>query len=50
LCTEYWHHIHPPSPFPYILPLPLVTTPRQNLFCFPVSALVRKHGVFVCIR
>jgi hypothetical protein len=27
---EYFHHIHPPSLFPYILPLPLLPTPQTG--------------------
>jgi hypothetical protein len=33
-CTQYLHHIHPPTPFPHILPPPTgISSPRQNLFC-----------------
>jgi hypothetical protein len=32
----YVHHIHPPTPFPYILPPPTGTNPRQDLFFFSV--------------
>jgi hypothetical protein len=34
MCTQYVHHIHPPSPFPHLFPLPLVSLPAppQDLF------------------
>jgi hypothetical protein len=33
MCTQYLHHIHPPSPFPHLLTHPTDTTlPRQDLF------------------
>jgi hypothetical protein len=38
-----FHHIHPPTPFPYVLPLPLVPTPRQDLFCLPVLCFGKKR-------
>jgi hypothetical protein len=38
MCTQHLYHIHPPTPFPYLLPLPTVTNPcpRQDLFYPPV--------------
>jgi hypothetical protein len=37
LCTQYLHHIHLPTPFPYLLPAPIGTNaPRKDLFCPPV--------------
>jgi hypothetical protein len=35
--TQYLHYIHPPMPFPHLLPPPLVppSSPRQDLFCPP---------------
>jgi hypothetical protein len=39
MCT-YFHHIHPTTPFPYILLL--VPTPRQELFCLPVLCFCKK--------
>jgi hypothetical protein len=34
ICTQYLYYIHPPTPFPHILPLPTGTNyPRQDLFC-----------------
>jgi hypothetical protein len=34
MCTEYFHHIDPPTALPYILPLPTgIHPPRQDIFC-----------------
>jgi hypothetical protein len=30
ICTQYWHHILPPTPSPYILPLSLVPASTKN--------------------
>jgi hypothetical protein len=43
MSTYYLHHIHPPTLFPYILPLPLVPTPRQDLIYIPVL-----HFILFC--
>jgi hypothetical protein len=41
--AQYSQHIHPLTPFPHLLPLPLVsTTPRQGLFLFSNFAKERK--------
>jgi hypothetical protein len=37
-----FHHIHLPTLFPYILPLPLVPTPRQDLLYLPVLHFLKK--------
>jgi hypothetical protein len=35
MSTYYFHHIHPPTPFPFILPLPTGTNPQaEPVFCF----------------
>jgi hypothetical protein len=47
MCTQYYHHIHPPTPFPYILPIPLMPTPRQDLFYLPVLHFWKKIFLFV---
>jgi hypothetical protein len=37
MCTQYLHHIHPPSPFPHLLPLSHWYKPsRQDLLWPPV--------------
>jgi hypothetical protein len=36
MCTHYFHHIHPITPFPHVLSSPIGTIlPRQDLFCPP---------------
>jgi hypothetical protein len=30
MCTQYLHHIHPPSPFFHLLLLPLVPSPQAR--------------------
>jgi hypothetical protein len=46
MCTEYFHHIHPMTSFPCILPLliPFLYThpPSQDLFGLPVLVFVKK--------
>jgi hypothetical protein len=39
----YFHHIHPPSLFPYMLPLLLVPTPRRLYFTFLPSVFEKRH-------
>jgi hypothetical protein len=40
---EYFYHIHPPTPFPYILPLPTATNPQDwTCFVFLFSVFVKK--------
>jgi hypothetical protein len=42
--TKYIHHIHPPSPFPYALPFPLVPTPRKDAYYLPLNLCL--PGIF----
>jgi hypothetical protein len=35
ICTQYFHHIHPPIPFPHLLPLPMGTTPPEEDVLYP---------------
>jgi hypothetical protein len=43
MCTQYLHHIHPPTPFPNLLPLPLVSTPPcRTCFAFLFSNFVKE--------
>jgi hypothetical protein len=38
MCKQYLHHIHPPTPFPHILP----KSPRQDMSCSPVLFCTKK--------
>jgi hypothetical protein len=42
MCTQYFHHIHPPTPFPYILPLPLVATSQTGPACLSVLCFCKR--------
>jgi hypothetical protein len=50
--AQYLHHVHPPTPFSYILPPPTATTPPNRTW----SALLfsdfikEKNVIFVCLR
>jgi hypothetical protein len=51
MCTQYFHCVHPPTPFPYILPLSTDTNPLDRI----CSALLfsnfvkEKNAIFVCL-
>jgi hypothetical protein len=44
---HYWHHIHPPTPFPATSLLPPIPTPSpsQNLFYLPVFRFCRRKNI-----
>jgi hypothetical protein len=43
MCTQYLHHSHPTTPFPHLLPLPLVPIPpKQDLFNLLFSNFVKE--------
>jgi hypothetical protein len=48
ISTHYFHHVHPLTPFPYILSPPTGTNPRQGLFYLPVLYFWKKD-IFVCL-
>jgi hypothetical protein len=50
MCTQYSHCIHPPTPFPHHLPLPLVPTPlsRQGMFHPPVPQFCKEKQWHFC--
>jgi hypothetical protein len=37
--TQYLHHIHPPMPFPHLLPLPIGTIYPDRI-CFPFDFFI----------
>jgi hypothetical protein len=54
MCTQYLHYIHPPTPFPHLLPALLVpTSPQAGLFlppCSPIFEKKEKNDIFICLR
>jgi hypothetical protein len=51
MVIQYLYHIHPPIPFPYILPPHiLVQTPRQDRFASLFSIFEKKRDIFICLR
>jgi hypothetical protein len=49
MCIQYLHYIHPPMLFPYILPLPLVPTPRWTCVALLFSVFVKKKKWQFCL-
>jgi hypothetical protein len=51
MCAQYLHHIHPPTPFSHLLPLPLIPPPhtRQDLFCPPVLWFCKRKKLHFCL-
>jgi hypothetical protein len=55
MCTQYLHHIHLPSPFPHLLPLPSVPTPPPQAGpILPSFSLIlykkkKKKKLFFCL-
>jgi hypothetical protein len=48
MSIQYFHYIHPPTPFPYSHSPPLVPTPRQDLFYLSILHFLKK-GIFLKI-
>jgi hypothetical protein len=53
MCTQYLHHIHPPTPFPLLFSLPTGTNPpssphRHGLFHPPILQLVKEKNDIFC--
>jgi hypothetical protein len=46
MCTEYYHHIHPSTPFPYVLLPPSVPHPPDRNFLPSCSLVLLKNGIF----
>jgi hypothetical protein len=51
MCTWYFQCIHPPTPFPYILPThTLVPNPQMGPVFPSCSLFLGKKDIFICLR
>jgi hypothetical protein len=49
-CTQYFHHIHPPIPFSYILPFPWYLPPDRTCFTLLSSVVWKKIRHFCLLK
>jgi hypothetical protein len=48
MCTQNLHHIHLPTPFPYLSPFPWTNAPRKGLFCVLWFYKRKINDIFMC--